>query len=760
MSETESLVEIQGAIKKIIFNRDNYMIGILLTDKAEQVTFKGNMFGIEKNEKMIFKGKWVEHFKYGIQFEVQRWERPIPKTKEKIIVYLTSSFVKGCGEKQALRIVEKLGENTIETIINEGESALIGIKGIGKRKARTITDSVRTTYELQNIIAELNEYGINPENTIKIYKEYGTKTKEILKNNPYELIRMKLLSFPAADEIARKIGIFPLSSIRIEACINYVLQRTCFLTGHCFIPETDLINCAIQLLNENTDEEDKANENDILQSIYNLEEKTIIIEDGKVYPKYLYIFETKLAEKIHYILSSKKGNDNINDKKLERYIKKYQLKHRIILGEEQKEAIRTILKNNFSVLTGSAGTGKTTVVKAIIYIYNKFFPNRKISLSAPIGKASRNLQEATGHFAQTNHRLLGFKQNLNNGPGFEYNDDNKLSYDFYIVDEMSMVDLHMAYALTSAMENRAKVLFIGDINQLPSINAGNVLKDLLDSKYVPKVELSEIYRQAVNSQIILNSHRVNNGEFIEVDHSKEDMYFINKQTDEDIKSTIIQSVLRFIDLGYDVSDLLVLSPIKKGIIGTIELNNELQQVLNPKNKNKKEVHHGKRIFRVGDKIMQTVNDSEKGIYNGDLGIITDIVKEKSTNKNGKEVEVDTIYSDFQGTKVKHTRDEWNELELGYSISIHKSQGSQAPIVIIPISKSHYNMLVRNLIYTGMTRAEKKLVLIGQQSAMAIAISNNKIIHRNTFLADRLDMLQKYKECVLENIKTTNNIVGG
>ena len=222
MSETESLVEIQGAIKKIIFNRDNYMIGILLTDKAEQVTFKGNMFGIEKNEKMIFKGKWVEHFKYGIQFEVQRWERPIPKTKEKIIVYLTSSFVKGCGEKQALRIVEKLGENTIETIINEGESALIGIKGIGKRKARTITDSVRTTYELQNIIAELNEYGINPENTIKIYKEYGTKTKEILKNNPYELIRMKLLSFPAADEIARKIGIFPLSSIRIEACINYV----------------------------------------------------------------------------------------------------------------------------------------------------------------------------------------------------------------------------------------------------------------------------------------------------------------------------------------------------------------------------------------------------------------------------------------------------------------------------------------------------------------------------------------------------------
>lgn len=325
---------------------------------------------------------------------------------------------------------------------------------------------------------------------------------------------------------------------------------------------------------------------------------------------------------------------------------------------------------------------------------------------------------------------------------------------------MSMVDLHMAYALTSAMENRAKVLFIGDINQLPSINAGNVLKDLLDSKYVPKVELSEIYRQAVNSQIILNSHRVNNGEFIEVDHSKEDMYFINKQTDEDIKSTIIQSVLRFIDLGYDVSDLLVLSPIKKGIIGTIELNNELQQVLNPKNKNKKEVQHGKRIFRVGDKIMQTVNDSEKGIYNGDLGIITDIVKEKSTNKNGKEVEVDTIYSDFQGTKVKHTRDEWNELELGYSISIHKSQGSQAPIVIIPISKSHYNMLVRNLIYTGMTRAEKKLVLIGQQSAMARAISNNKIIHRNTFLADRLDMLQKNKECVLENIKTTNNIVGG
>lgn len=749
--DNQFLVKEKGIVKRIIFNQNGYMIGVLEKSDGVQITFKGNIFGIEKNEEIILKGSWINHYKYGKQLEVKTWERPIPKTKEKIIAYLSSPYIKGCGEKQALRIVNHLGENAIEIILKEKEKALNGIKGIGKKKAATIANSVIATYELQNMISELSDYGINPEFTIKVYQTHGAETVSILKKNPYELTKMKLISFPNADEIARRIGISPLSSYRIEECINYILNKECYTSGHCFLPEEQLIELTELLLNQNQTPENIVDVQEIIQSIYNLEEKTIIMEDDKVYPKDLYIYETKLAKKISYIYSSKQPK--LNQKKLEIAMKEYQLKNGIILGDEQKEAIKTVLNNNLTVLTGSAGTGKTTVVKAIIDIYKKFYPKNKISLSAPTGRASRKLEETTNHFAQTNHRLLGFKQNIEDGrsKGFEYNEENKLDYDFYIIDEMSMVDLHMAYALTNAMENKAKILFIGDVNQLPSISAGNVLKDLLETASIPKITLTEIYRQAENSQIITNSNRVNKGLPIEVDHSIGDMYFINQKEDSTIKNTIIQSVLRFIEYGYDVSDILVLSPMKKGIIGTIELNKELQAILNPKDNKKKEIVYGNKIFRVGDKIIQTINRSEKGIYNGDIGIITDIKKEKVINKNGKEIEIDTIYSDFHGLKIKHTREEWNELEFGYSISIHKSQGGQAPIVIIPISKSHYNMLARNLIYTGMTRAEKKLVLIGQYKALTKAINNNKVSKRNTKLTERINLLTNKKEKLLLNL---------
>lgn len=747
MSLEELQIEV-GVISKIIYNNDNFIIGILQKNNRENITFRGSIIGLEKNEEIILKGQWTYHVKYGHQFEVKSWERPIPKTKDKIIAYLTSPFVKGCGKKKAEKIVNKLGVNAIEIIMDKREKALEGIKGIGEKRANSIVESVLATYELQNIIADLSGYGIKPEFIIKLYKKYGSETSKILKKNPYILTELKLISFPKADEIAMKMNIFPLSSYRIEACIDFMLNKYCFASGHCFIGEEELIKITIEMLNQNKTENDKVNKEDVMQSIFNLEEKKIIIEDGKVYPKSLFVYETGLANKLHNILSSK--HDKLKDDKIDLYIKEYQLKEGLILANEQKEAIKTALKNNVTVITGSAGTGKTTIVKAIIEIYQKLFPKRKISLSAPTGRASRKLQKVTGHFAQTNHRLLGYKQDEEGkSTGFEYNENNKLAFDFYIIDEMSMVDLHMAYSLTAAMENNSKVLFIGDVNQLPSINSGNVLKDLLETSNLPTVHLKQIYRQAENSQIITNSNRVNKGLPITVDHSKGDMYFINQQEDKNISNMIIRSILRFIELGHDPSDILVLSPMKKGVIGTIELNKRLQNVLNPKTKNKKEVEYGEKIFRVGDKIMQTVNKTEKGIFNGDIGIITDIEIEK-INENGKEVKVYTIHSDFQGVQVTHTRDEWNQIELGYSISIHKSQGGQAPIVIIPISMGHYNMLARNLIYTGMTRAEKKLVLIGQQQAMNVAINNNKITIRNTRLRERLENLIDQRAKLLGN----------
>ena len=738
-------IEVQGVIDKIIYNNKDYLIARIEDDNGQKIVFKGNMLGIEKNEEINLKGNWVNHPKFGQQLDVVRWQRPIPKTRDKIIAYLSSPFVKGCGEKQAIRIVEALGTNAIELIMDEREKALAGIKGIGKKKAVSIAYSVAATYELQNIIAELSDYGISPNFTVKLYKKFQEKTVQIIKENPYQLTDMKFISFSKADEIARRIGISPLSGFRIEACINFVLRDTCYQTGHCFLNEQWLIDLAISLLNQNTDEKDKTHENDIIQSIYALEERTIIIENEVVYPKELYIYETKLAKKVYQMLGNK--HKEISNKKIETAIKEYQLKHRMELGDEQKQAIKTAINSNITVLTGSAGTGKTTVVKAIIEIYEKFFPKKKLSLSAPTGRASRKLQESTAHLSQTNHRLLGYKQNNQDGKqmGFEFNEENKLSHDFFIVDEMSMVDLHMGYSLFRAMHKNAKVLLIGDVDQLPSIGSGNVLKDLLEQENVPKVYLTQIYRQARNSQIITNANHVNKGETFQVDHSKDDMYFINQQQDNGIANMIIESVLRFRELGHNVSNMLVLSPIKKGVVGTIELNNRLQEVLNPYEVGKVEVKHGNRIFRVGDKIMQLVNQEDKGIYNGDIGIITEINKEKIKQDNGKIVEVDTIYSDFQGIQVTHQRNEWRELELGYSISIHKSQGGQAPIVIMPLSTSHYNMLARNLIYTGMTRAEKKLVLIGQQKALNIAIANNKISQRNTKLKERIEALSIKRE---------------
>lgn len=739
----KELIEVYGKITKVIFKKDDFMIGVLSTD-TEQITFKGNMIGIEKGEEITLVGEWVTHPKYGQQLEVGRWQRPIPKTREKIIAYLSSPFVKGCGEKQAKRIVDKLGTDAIEIILEQKEQALTGIKGIGKKKAKWISDSIAESYELQNIIGELSEYGINPNIIVKLYEKYGSITADYIKENPYRLTELKYMSFPKADEIAQQMGISPLSGFRIRACVNYILRNHCYSFGHCFIKEDELIEHTMQLLNQNTDAENQVTIDEIKRSIIALEENSIVIKNGDVYPKELYTYEKKLAKKINYMLSTKPKK--IRESKIDKAIKEYQLANGITLGEQQKEAVKTALNNNITVLTGSAGTGKTTVVKAIIEIYDKFFPTHEISLSAPTGRASKKLEESTGHFAQTNHRLLGYKQSDKNGQqaGFEYDEENKLPHDFFVIDEMSMVDLHMAYSLFMAVERDAKILLIGDVNQLPAIGAGNVLKDLLETEVIPKVRLTKIYRQAKNSQIIINANNVNAGKRVVVDHSRGDMYFINQQRDEGIFQMIIRSVLRFKELGYDTSDILVLSPMKKGIIGTIELNKKLQEVLNPKSVDKAEVKHGNRIFRVGDRVMQTVNQAEKGIYNGDIGTITYIGEMEVEIDDDTKAIKEVIVTDFQGNEVVHLREEWKELEHGYAITIHKSQGGQAPNVIIPMSTSHYVMLARNLLYTGMTRAEKILVIIGRQQALSQCISNNKTSQRNTKLKERIEALHKIR----------------
>jgi len=720
-----------GKVAKVLYRNGDFLIAKMQTEEEEELVIKGSIFGVDKGEEILVQGDWETHPKFGIQLAVTFWERPIPQTKDQIIAFLASSLVKGCGAKQAVIIAEQLGEDALSIISQQGEQSLINIKGIGQKRASNIVESVRSTFEVQRIIAELLVFGITASMAMRLYKEYQSNTVAILLENPYKLTELNLIGFLKADEVARKMGISPLSGFRIDACVNYLLKKTCFNSGHCYVLEDELLRDAEQALNHNTVEADKVSMDELAQSIYRLEEKHIVIEDNCVYPKFLFTYEDRLARK----LSEMKGSrDGVALPMLDKQIIKYQKKQGIILAEKQRDAIRRLFEEQMLILTGGPGTGKTTVIRAMLDMYKRMHPENIICLAAPTGKASRQLSEVAGHDAFTIHRLIGYQQ----GEIPTYNWQDKLSCDLLVVDEMSMVDVQLASLLTDALENDTKILFVGDRDQLPSVNPGNVLSDMIHSG-LPTVALTEVFRQAQESQIISNAHRVNQGKSLLIDSDKGDFYFINQEDPKRIAALIVRSALRFQELGYSLSDILILSPMKKGPAGTLALNDQLRDALNPSDSTKKEWEIGKRLFRLGDKVIQIKNNQSKGVFNGDIGVITKISKE--VNENNETVEKMTC--DFMGIKASYEKSETNELELGYAITIHKSQGGEAPIVIIPATTSHYVMLARNLMYTGMTRAKERIVLIGTQKAMEIAIGNNKLTDRNSGLSNRITSYTEY-----------------
>lgn len=727
---------IKGYVDHIIYrNADNgYTVLVLIVDE-EEITCVGIFSEIADGENIEAVGEYTEHQVYGRQFKVESFEEKEPEDEVAIERYLGSGAIKGIGIALAARIVRRFKKDTFR-IIEEEPERLAEIKGISERKAMEIADQVNAKRDLRQAMIFLQQYGITMTLAVKIYNKYGNDVYGILKENPYRMADdIDGVGFRTADEIASKIGIRTDSDFRIRSGIIYALQQASG-EGHTYLPMGELTKRASELLDISPEYIEKHYMN------LAMDRKIVMQQDGdmtQIYSNVYYYMEANTAS----LLKQLDVNYDVPDIEIEAALRKIEKKTNMSLDEHQVEAVKEAARNGLLIITGGPGTGKTTTINTIIKYFE--MEGMDIFLAAPTGRAAKRMSETTGFEARTIHRMLELNGGVEGNAGFERNDTNPLETDVIIIDEMSMVDISLMYSLLKAIAAGTRLILVGDVNQLPSVGAGSVLKDIIDSECFHTVKLTKIFRQASTSSIIVNAHKINKGESVALDNKNRDFFFLKRYDADQIINVTLQLVKekmpRYVEA--DEFDIQVLTPMRKGLLGVERLNTILQMYLNPPDKRKREKEFRGVIFREGDKVMQVKNnyqleweirtkyglsiDKGTGIFNGDTGIIEEI---------NDFAETMTISFD-EGKMVEYSFKNLEELEHAYAVTIHKSQGSEYPAVVIPLLSGPQMLLNRNLLYTAVTRAKKCVTIVGNDETFNMMIQNNIEAKRYTGLKARL-----------------------
>lgn len=730
------MLVVEGVIEEIIFrNEDNgYTIAKLNTSDG-LVTIVGNAAIINQDEMVEVEGEWVYHEKFGEQIEFKNIKTTIPSTLKGIENYLASGLLPYVGPKTAKNIVEKFGMDSLE-IIQYNPERLKEIPGIGDKKLKSISEAYEEHRELRDIMVYLQQYDIGVKSGIKIYKKYGSQTINVISENPYKLSEdIYGIGFKTADQIARKMGISLESPFRIEAGLKYTMTSSAG-EGHCYLPKDELLSKTSSMLGIDIDLVEDILRNLALSQDFHISQD---INNTIVYYMPFHLAENNVASKIVELSRVDFKELEVN---IESHIKEIEEKENIQFGKKQISAIEESLDNGVVIITGGPGTGKTTTINAIIKIYEEL--DLKVVLAAPTGRAAKRMTETSGKESKTIHRLLEFSY-LEEDMAFNRDEHSPIEGDLIIIDEASMIDILLMNSLLKAIDPGTRLILVGDIDQLPSVGAGNILKDIIKSGSVNVVELDEIFRQAEESMIIVNAHRINKGEAPILNNKDKDFYFINKNKPEESLATIIGLNKERLPNFYDVDpiqDIQVLTPMKKGEVGTKSLNKHLQAALNPQSQYKEEKAIGDEIFRTGDKVMQVRNnyniewkiikdglevDKGEGVFNGDLGNILDIDNERGN--------LTVLFDDEK--EVQYSFNQLDELQLAYATTVHKAQGSEFPIIIMPIHWGPPMLLTRNLIYTAITRARQLVVLVGERKYLGMMISNNKIAKRYSSLDKKI-----------------------